>query len=59
MSGRTFLILAIVLVAIDLLVPYLALADVTSFAGTFLFWCVLTLLVIVGAAWYTRGWSSK
>lgn len=59
MTGRTFLLLAVVLVAVDLLVPYLALAGIASFAASFLFWCVLTLIVILAAAWYTRSWSKE
>lgn len=59
MTGRAFLLLALVLVAVDLLVPYLALAGIASFAASFLFWCALTLVVILAAAWYTRSWSSE
>jgi hypothetical protein len=59
MKGLTFLVLALVLVAVDVLVPYLALAEIPSFAASFLFWSALTLLVILGAAWYTRHWSKR
>ncbi|MFP4374379.1 MAG: hypothetical protein ACLFPO_08610 [Spirochaetaceae bacterium] len=59
MKGRIFLILTIVLVAVDLLVPYLVLADVPSFAASFLFWTGFTLVVILAAAWYIRRWGEK
>ena len=56
MKGSVFLVLAAVLVAVDILVPYLLLAGVGSFAASFLFWCVLTFGVIVFAWVYTRNW---
>lgn len=59
MKGRTFLVLAVALVAVDLLVPYLILADVPSFAASFLFWSALTLLVIVAAARHIRHWGKE
>ena len=59
MKGRTFLVLAVALVAVDLLVPYLFLADVPSFAASFLFWSALTLLVIVAAARHIRHWGQE
>ncbi len=59
MKGQTFLVLAVVLVAVDLLVPYLILADVPSFAASFLFWSALTLVVIIAAARHIRHWGEK
>lgn len=59
MKGRTFLVLAVVLVAVDLLVPYLVLADVPSFAASFLFWSALTFFVLVAAAWHIRHWGER
>jgi hypothetical protein len=58
-KGRTFLVLAVSLVAVDLLVPYLILADVPSFSASFLFWSALTLLVIIAAAHHIRHWGEK
>ncbi|MFP4067263.1 MAG: hypothetical protein ACLFRR_08690 [Spirochaetaceae bacterium] len=57
MRGRTFLLIALVLTAIDVLIPYLLIADVARFTGTYLFWCALTLAAIIGAAVYTRRWT--
>jgi hypothetical protein len=59
MKGQSFLLIAVLLVVTDLVVPYAFLGDVTTFAGTFLFWCVLTLAVIIAAAFYTRRWSDE
>ncbi|NBB89879.1 MAG: hypothetical protein GVY23_01575 [Spirochaetes bacterium] len=59
MRGGTFLILALVVMAVDVLVPYLILADVASFAGSFFFWSVLTLLIILSAAWHIRHWGEE
>jgi hypothetical protein len=52
-------LIAIVLAAVDLAVPYLFLGASGSFAASFLFWCALTLVVIVAAAFYTRHWSKE
>ena len=59
MRGRTFLLIAVVLAVIDLAVPYLFLGASGSFAASFLFWCALTLAVIVAATVYTRHWSKE
>lgn len=59
MKGKTFLVLAVILVAVDVLVPYLVLADVPSFAASFLFWSALTLIVIGAAAWHIRHWGRE
>lgn len=56
MRGRTFLILALAFAAVDVLIPYLVLAGTGSFAASFLFWCVITLAMIVYAAIVTRSW---
>jgi hypothetical protein len=32
-------------------------AGTASFAASFLFWCVITLAVIVWAAFHTRRWK--
>ena len=56
MKGSVFLILAVVLAAVDIVIPYLVLAQFGSFAASFLFWCVLTFGVIVFAWVYTRNW---
>ena len=59
MKGRTFLIIALVLIAIDLLIPYLVLADIPRFSASFTFWSVLTAGVIAWAAVYTRKWGRR
>ena len=42
MKGKLFLIFALILAAVDVLVPYLFLKDIPSFWATYFFWCVLT-----------------
>ncbi len=59
MKGSSFFVLAVILAAVDILVPYLWLADRSSFAASFLFWCFLTLAVIVGAWIHTRNWGKN
>lgn len=59
MKGRTFLLIAVFLVAVDLLIPYLLLADSPHFSASFTFWSVLTAAVIAWAAVYTRSWGKK
>lgn len=58
MKGSVFLVLAIILAAVDIVIPYLFLARFGNFAASFLFWCVLTFGVIVFAWVYTRNWRS-
>jgi hypothetical protein len=57
MRGLHFLILAAGLALVDGLVPYLLLRDIARFHGTYLFWSLLTLAVILFAWWYTRRWG--
>lgn len=57
MRGRYFLILFAFLALVDGLVPYLLLRNVARFTGTFLFWCLLTLGMILFALFYTRRWG--
>lgn len=59
MSGKLFLALALLLILLDVAIPYLFLRDVASFGGSFLFWTVLPGIGIVAAAFYTRPWSDK
>ncbi len=59
MKGLSFLVFLVVLTAVDLLIPYLWLRDVPRFAASFLFWCVLTVGMIVWAVFATRRWGEK
>jgi NADH:ubiquinone oxidoreductase subunit 3 (subunit A) len=59
MTGKTFLLLALLLVILDVAIPYLFLRDIASFGGSFLFWTVLPAIGILAAAFYTRPWSNK
>jgi hypothetical protein len=38
-------------------VPYLLFRNVARFTGSFLFWCLLTLGMILFALFYTRRWG--
>jgi hypothetical protein len=57
--GVPFLLVAVIVGLIDVLVPYLVLAGTGSFRASFLFWCVITLAMIVFAAVYTRRWRDQ
>jgi hypothetical protein len=59
MKGWIFLVLAAVLALVDVLVPYLFFTQTGSFAASFLFWCILTLAVIIFGIFYTRRWGGK
>ena len=59
MKGLTFLLLSLVLVGIDVAIPYGLIGHIPSFAASFLFWSVLVLVAIVAAGWYIRGWGDK
>lgn len=57
MRGWTLLLTLVVVTLLGVLVPYLLLADVASFAASYLFWTLLTLLVIVlFGIRYTARW---
>jgi membrane protein implicated in regulation of membrane protease activity len=58
-KGKTFVLIAVIVAAINILVPYLALARIGSFWASFFFWCVITAAVIVFAAVYTRKWRNE
>ncbi|MBA2880575.1 hypothetical protein HNR65_000893 [Desulfosalsimonas propionicica] len=57
MKGTHFTILLVVITAVDVLVPYLWIGDMESLGASFLFWCALTLAVIVFAVAATRNWG--
>jgi hypothetical protein len=59
MKGPAFFFLALFLAAVDILVPYFWLAERPSFAASYLYWCALTLAVIVWAAIHTRKWGNR
>lgn len=59
MKGSHFLFFGLGLVLVDILVPYLWLAEEPYFAASFLFWCLLTLAVIIGAGIRTRKWGKN
>lgn len=56
----SYLLVGLVIAALDFFVPFYALKDVGSFLGSYLFWSVLTLTVIVfGVLYVDRTWGSK
>ena len=59
MKGMYFLIFFVALVLVDGLVPYLLLRDISRFTATYLFWCLLTLGMILFAVFYTRRWGKS
>lgn len=59
MKGPQFLLFAVIVAAVDVLVPYLVLARTGSFWASFFFWCALTLAIIVFAGFATRRWRDQ
>ena len=60
MSKGRFLVLFFLLALVDFLVPFYLIGDVASFAASYLFWCLLTLTVIVtGASYIKNTWGSR
>jgi hypothetical protein len=58
-KGSVFFVLAVLIAIIDVAVPYLVFARTGSFLASFLFWTVITLVVIVAAGLYTRRWREE
>lgn len=57
MRGSTLLLTLLAVTLLGVLVPYLFLAEVASFAASYLFWTLLTLLIIVlFGIRYTARW---
>jgi len=60
LSGITFLTVFIVLALVDFFVPFYLLKDIARFTGSYLFWCLLALTVIVlGALYIRRTWGGE
>lgn len=59
MRGLYFLIILILITAVDLIVPYFMIGDIATLWASFLFWTVLTFLVIIFAVIYTSQWGKK
>ena len=57
-GGKTFLALAILLVVVDAVVPFLAFTRTGTFASGFLYWCIITFGMIVVAWSATRRWRA-
>lgn len=58
MRGWFLLIVLVVIAAVDVLVPYLFIGDTPSFAASYLFWCVITLVVVAIFGFvYTARWG--
>lgn len=54
-----FFFVAVLIAAIDVGVPYLVFTSTGSFLASFLFWTLITLVVIVAAGVYTRRWRDQ
>lgn len=59
MKGRTFLLILLGVTAVDVLVPYLLIGQIASFAASFLFWCIVPLATILYAAFATNNWRKS
>lgn len=60
MSGLTFFVVFMSLALIDFFVPFYLLDDITRFTGSYLFWCLLALTVILAGSLYIKNtWGHK
>lgn len=59
MKGLHFSILLVIVTAVDVFVPYLWIGSIPSLWASFMFWCALTLAVIVFAVAATRKWGKS
>lgn len=57
MRGSTFGAIAALIVAIDLLIPYLLIGARPLFGASYLFWCALAAAVIGFGVIATRRWG--
>ncbi len=56
--GWFLLLVLVVIAAVDVLVPYLIIGDTPTFAASYLFWCIITLVVVViFGFFYTARWG--
>jgi hypothetical protein len=59
MKALYFFVVAVAVAVIDVVVPFVLIGNVASFSASFLFWCLLTLIVIVAAGIYIRDWGKE
>ncbi|MCF8036271.1 MAG: hypothetical protein K9K62_05330 [Desulfobacteraceae bacterium] len=59
MRGLHFLVILVIVTAVDLLVPYFFIGGIGSLGASYLFWTLLTLIVIVFAVVYTSQWGRR
>ena len=59
MSRRTALALVGLVILACYAVPYLLIGQIAAWYGSFLFWCLAGLAVIVLNVFATRGWEDE
>ena len=57
MTGKRLLIFFLILAVVDFTIPFYVLNDVAQFTGSYLFWSLLTLVIIVLGIAYTGTWG--
>lgn len=57
MRPRVFLAFFVALVVLSFVVPFLPLRTVASFLASYLYWCVVTAIMVVFAAVHTAMWG--
>lgn len=53
-----WVVFALLVIILDIAVPYTVLKDVSKFSGPYLYWAVLTLVVIVAGWIYISRWKT-
>lgn len=59
MKAKNLALIALVLAILDVGVPYLFLKDIGEFWGSYLYWTLLAVTVIVLGAIYIKGWGEN
>lgn len=57
MKGRFWALLGLTLGFIVVLIPYLFLRDVASYWANYLYWLIVTLVVLAVGIWKVKRWG--
>ena len=58
-NSRDFIIISIIVAIVNLAIPYLFLKDYSEYWANFVFWTVLTLMVMFIGYLYIKDWGES